>query len=441
MLCGVSKLAKDNYMSKDIRDQVYWYTKITPQATPLDRDLAVDAVVIGGGVAGLTAAQKIRESGLDVAIIESSFCGGGASGKSSGFITPDSELELSDFVENYGPEKAKKMWGFVLSGVEQLRKNILDYNLSCDYQIQDSLFVANSRSGLKKVIKENMTRKELGYESTLYPQGQVPRVLNSKKYFGAVRYSGTFGMNGSLYCQQMKAVLEKMGVKIFEQTKITKISNASVEAGQYKIKAKHIIVCTDHFMPALGILKKEVYHAQTFLTLSKPLSDAEVKKIFPDQKLMVWDTDLIYQYYRITGENRLLFGAASVLFTYLPYEVRKPDTIINKVQKYLDEKFPDVHPEIEYIWPGMIGVSKDFVPLAGRHESMPNVYYVSGAAGIPWATALGMYISEKIDTGRSDLDADFTAYREYSVSNWLQTFIPKPIAFAISHGIAKYLRF
>ena len=72
-------------------------------------------------------------------VIEKDFCGSGASGKTSGFITPDSEIELSSLLDTYGPEKAKHIWEFVISGVESIRKNIERHGISCDYQKQDSL--------------------------------------------------------------------------------------------------------------------------------------------------------------------------------------------------------------------------------------------------------------------------------------------------------------
>ncbi|MCI0542639.1 FAD-dependent oxidoreductase, partial [bacterium] len=105
--------------------RVYWYEKRTPEMHALDADMEVDAVVVGAGMAGLTVADHLSRAGLTVAIVERLFAGGGASGKSSGFITPDSELELGDLITRYGPKRAKKLWEFVLGGVEEIRRNIL----------------------------------------------------------------------------------------------------------------------------------------------------------------------------------------------------------------------------------------------------------------------------------------------------------------------------
>ena len=92
-----------------IKDQVYWYAMREPlKPRPLSEDIQVDVAIVGGGMAGLMAAQEASRRGASVAVVEAEYCGAGASGKSSGFITPDSELELSDLVANYGPTCARE---------------------------------------------------------------------------------------------------------------------------------------------------------------------------------------------------------------------------------------------------------------------------------------------------------------------------------------------
>ena len=95
---------------------------------------------------------------------------------------------------------------------------------------------------------------------------------------------------------------------------------------------------------------------------------------------------------------------------------------------------------IEYFWPGLIGVSKDFLPLAARHPAHSTLYVVSGATGLPWAAALGRYMAEKLESNRSDFDGQLDPCRHFPVGRAVQRCIGKPAAFALSHGLVKYLR-
>src|SRR4029079_4960862 len=121
----------------------------------------------------------------------------------------------------------------------------------------------------------------------------------------------------------------------------------------------HIIVCTDRFEPALSqSLWDKIYHVQTFLMLSTPLSDAQVKSIFPDKPFMVWATDMIYNYSRLTGDKRLMVGGSDLFYTYMN-ESHNNVRVTKKLIGYAHKHFPLANLEFEYIWPGIVGISKD----------------------------------------------------------------------------------
>ncbi|MDQ3076860.1 MAG: FAD-binding oxidoreductase [bacterium] len=420
---------------------VFWYLKKDPVfSKKLEGEVSADIVVVGGGIAGLSCAQRFRDAGKDVIIVEKDFCGAGASGKSSGFITPDSEIELGSLIANHGPEKAKEIWEFVCSGVEKIRSNIKQYHIECDYQVQDSLFIANDSAGVLHVGTEHKSRRSLSYDSILYDSGSISQVIGSEKYKAGVRYPSTFGMNSYLYCQGMREILIKSGVRIYENTRVLKIHSEGVETNNGYVHAPHIIVCGDRFIPELGVLKKEIYHVQTFLGISKPLTDAKIKEIFPENRMMVWDTDLIYNYFRVTGDNRLLLGGGDIVYTYAHSISSNTKRFKRRLTAYFKKKFPKVDIDLEYTWAGMLGVSKDLLPIMGADDHMKNVWYVGAASGLPWATALGIYAADKVVAGRSEFDDDFSWRRKFIINSRLQSILTTPVTYAISHGITKYLK-
>ena len=423
--------------------RVYWYeqrTGPTRELPALASDTKAEIVVVGGGVAGLACAQALNEQGRQVLLLEREACGSGASGRSSGFITPDSEMELSDLVRNRGLERAKRLWEFVVSGVDDIRGNIERHGIDCDFQVQDSLFLANSPKGASKVSKEHDARTRVGYDSTLYDAHTIRSVLGSKECCGGVRYSGTFGINAYLYCQGMRDILRESGVTIHEQSRVTEIGEGYVMANGFTVRADAVVLCVDHWLPELGMLPSEVYHIQTFLAASAPLADAQVSTIFPESRLMVWDSDLIYEYFRLTGDNRLLIGGSTLRYAYARKQRAVAPGILRKMHAFVRRKFPDTPVEIEYFWPGLIGVSKDLLPLAARDVARPTISFVSGATGLSWAAALGRYLAEKIGSNRSDFDDEFDPSRRFAVGPSLQRLIGKPSAFALSHGVVKLLR-
>lgn len=295
------------------QNQIFWNLKYTPFLKNLTYDLKTEVLVVGGGVAGLSAAQNFRQKGYSVVLIEKYICGAGASGKSSGFITPDSELGLPFFVNQFGSYLAKKIWNFGTSGMYLIRNNIEKFAINCDFQQQDVLVVANSFKDFQQLAQEHDIYQKLSAESFLYTQETVQSILGSDVYFGGICYPNTFGINCFDYCQAMKKILEDQGVQIFEDTPAVQINNHQVNTPYGKITAEYIIVCIDRFIPELHCLVDEVFHAQTFLLVSEPLPEKDITRLFPKRPLMLWDTDLIYSYFRIVDKNRFLIGGSDVL--------------------------------------------------------------------------------------------------------------------------------
>lgn len=414
------------------QDQVFWYLGRTI-CEPLREDLKVDVVVVGGGMAGLSAAQSFHAKGLSVALLEKNYCGAGASGKSSGFITPDSEYSLSDLIKLYGADQAKEIWEFVSNGVTFIENNINNFSLDCDYQVQGTLIAANSDRDLNVIEKEFNARVLLDYQSTIYNKAELDLVMPSGEYAGAISYGNTFGINAYKYCQEIKLKLKDLGVKIYEDIPVTEIGTNYVKTAFNKVQADYIIVCIDRFIPELQKLTYKIYHAQTFLMLSAPLEQTQVQNIFTQSKFMVWDTDLIYNYFRLTGDNRLMLGGASLLSTYASKEQHNNQSMFSKLDKYFKRKFAKVNVEFEYMWPGLIGITKDIIPIAGTDKDVPNVYYISGCAGLPWAAALGAYSAEYFVEKNTYFDSYFSPQRRFIIGPLIQNIIGTKLTFALSN--------
>lgn len=410
-----------------------WTLKLKTFA-PLSKSIKTNVVIVGGGITGLSATQAFLNKGLSVAIVEKNYCGAGASGINSGFITPDSELSLTDLKAIYGQEAASDLWKFSLSGVDMIKKNIEDFSIECDYQKQDTLVLANTKKKFDIKVKEEFeNRIKLGYEAVLYNEKNLPIAVNSEKYCGGISYGGSFGIQPFDYCQAMKENLSNQGALIFEDSPVVQINSKSIYTQFGSVSADYIILALDKFIPNLSNLKYQVYHAQTFLLVSKILNEEQIKSIFPNKRYMAWDTDLLYQYYRINGENRLLLGGSSFLYNYSKNRNFNNKIVFNKLTKYFKNKFPQINIEYEYMWPGMIGLSKDIMPIGGPDKYNPNIYYAGAASGLPWSAALGIYIADHVVNKRSELDIYFSPYRKFFIGNIVQTFLGTKLSFAISN--------
>jgi gamma-glutamylputrescine oxidase len=82
------------------------------------------------------------------------------------------------------------------------------------------------------------------------------------------------------------------------------------------VTADHIIVAIDKMSPSISPLAHEAFHAQTFLSVTEPLTDRELRVLFPSgEQMQCWDSKLVYSYFRLTGDNRLLLGGGTPVTT------------------------------------------------------------------------------------------------------------------------------
>ncbi|PYO76559.1 MAG: hypothetical protein DMD67_08220 [Gemmatimonadetes bacterium] len=308
--------------------QNWWYTTLLGTdgvlQPPLRGHVQTDVAVVGAGMAGLSAAMRLMASGRRVTVLERNVCGGSSTGKSAGFLTPDSELELSQLMRRFGTEGARELWAVPVRGIELITGYVRRHDMQCDLVKQDSLFVGNSGSGRRDVQQEFEARRSLGFPQTLYPRGRVAAVLGTMNYTGGVRYPGTYGINALLYAQGIKRVLLANGVRVHESTEVRHIEGHTLHTHLGSVTADQIIVCADKLKPSFTPYARNVFHAQTFLSISEPLEERAVRRLFPEEPMQCWDTDLVYTYWRLTGDRRLLVGGGSALSTFALHAVTTP---------------------------------------------------------------------------------------------------------------------
>lgn len=425
------------------KTKFYWYSLKNPKETftlNLTGTKRTEVAIVGAGIAGLTTAYFLNQAGYKVILIEKEFCGAGASGKSSGFISPDSELQLTNFISKVGLTEAINLWEFSWSGVTIIRDIISKYSIDCHYMGQDAGLIATNWLGLRDIKKEYINRSSNNYKVSLYTNN-IKDIIGSDKYYGGLIQPNCFSITSYLYCQELKNILLSKGVEIYENTPLIKIETKenSLITPNGKIKYDKTVLCLDKYLPEFNIIKQDIYQASTFLMISKPLTDNVINKIFPKNPLMVSDTSLVFNYYRMTPDNRLLLGGAPLFATYSSCPIKYINQAKNKLTKYFQNHFPEIvnvnNDFFEYIWGGQMGITKDLIPIIGQEH---NLYYISGATGLSWASALAKYMSNKIDFNDTSLDKYFTHDRKYTISNSLQNIIGTKATFALNNFLSSY---
>jgi len=429
-------------------NQNWWFTTLLVNqhkyCPPLREDIKCDVVIVGGGFAGVCAAAQFLRKGLKVVLLDKNIVGGSSSGRSAGFLTPDSELELHQLVRRYGVKAAREIWEAPCSAIDGLVRNIEKYNIRCGLLKQDSLFLGLGKGGYEAAKSELESREEVGFtDQKLYDVEQLKGILGSVNYTAGIRYGGTYGINPLQCLQGFKDVLIDDGMQVFESTEMERLEDHTVYTHGGSITADHIIIAVDKLEPSISPLSAEVFHAQTFLSVSEPLTDRELKILFPSgEQMQCWDSKLVYTYFRLTKDNRLLLGGGSALTTFLKDAYNNPGVIKRVIADFYSH-FPELKSlSFMQFWPGQIDTTRDLLPTIVRPKDQPHMRFIFGCVGIPWAAFTGTFAARNV-LGEAEAEYDkyfnyFSNERNFWLPSSLGKIIGKPLLFSLSNSWAKF---
>ena len=173
------------------------------------------------------------------------------------------------------------------------------------------------------------------------------------------------------------------------------------------------------------------------------MSDKEVELMFPSGKeYQMWDSTLVYSYWRLVNGNRVLLGGGSAPTTFLSHAWYN-EGVIKRVQDRFRNHFPFLK-NLSFIqyWPGLIDTTRDLLPTIVKDDKNHSVHIILKAVGLPWASFCGNFVAKNI---LKEADQDNHKYYEYFSDRrylafpiWLGKLLGKPVLFSMSNGWAKY---
>ena len=429
-------------------NQNWWFTTLMVNAhaycPPLTKDIQCDVLIVGGGFSGISAAAEFLKKGMSVVLIEKNIVGGSSSGRSAGMLTPDSELELHQLVRRYGAKAAGEIWEAPCRGIERIVETIQRYDIQAGLLRQDSLFLGLGKGGKDAVAEERECRESVGFtDQRVYDESQLKGILGAQDYTAGIRYGGTYGINPLATLQGFKNLLVENGMQIYESTAMERLEDHTVYTHAGSVTADSIIIAIDKMNPEISPLADEAFHAQTFLSVTEPLTDRELRILFPSgEQMQCWDSKLVYSYFRLTGDNRLLLGGGTPVTTYLRDAYNNP-RVIRRIIEDFRNHFPELRGlSFMQFWPGQIDMSRDLLPVIAKPRELPHVRFILGCVGIPWATFCGSFAARMV-LGEADEDYRkffnyFSNNRRFSLPIGLGKVIGKPILFSLSNSWAKF---
>tara|TARA_Y100000592_G_scaffold31575_1_gene50243 strand:- start:3269 stop:4531 length:1263 start_codon:yes stop_codon:yes gene_type:complete len=356
-----------------------WYRASVPVASPraqLAGARDADVCIVGAGFTGLSAALELAEAGRSVIVLEAEDVGWGCSGRNGGQINPGVACDHSRVVRELGEADARKVWQLGVDGVELLRDRVARHSIDCDLK-WGILLVANKARQVPDLHAWQQELGELGYDRLEFHDRAALQGLLRADYHAGVMDWGGGDLHPLKYAQGLARAAEQAGVRIFERSAVLSYAEeggaVAVQTAGGQVRAGHLLLAGNAYLgKLLPWYRKGFMPIGSYIGATRPLGDLATALI--PSRAAVCDMNTLIDYYRLTPDNRLLFGGRASARDALP------DALRQTMRQRMAQVFPQLAGEdFEYLWGGQVAMTMSKAPVFGRLGR--RVLYTQGYSG------------------------------------------------------------
>ena len=377
----------------------YWLDtapKGSPERSTTTVDGRTDVAVIGGGLTGVVAALHLARSGAKVHLFEQHTVGFGASGRNGGMATTGMSIGIRDAVAKMGFDKAASLYRTYGQAVDLIEKLVLEEGIDCDFARPGKLILATKPAhvrGFEKTAELLNTR--LGGDLQLIPKAELRREIGSDAFHGGMIDSKSASLHVGKYIRGLGEAAERAGVTIHEQAPVQRLtrvgSGHELETPRGRIQAKQVLLATGAYTRRpFRWHQVRIAPVGSFIIATEPLDTSVCDDLLPTRRVAS-DSKNLLNYFRITPDNRLLFGGRARFAMSNPQSDEKSGKLLRDALVHIFPQLSDAR--IDYCWGGLVDMTLDRMVKAGQHD---GVYYSMGYAGhgVQMATYMGRQMAE-----------------------------------------------
>jgi glycine/D-amino acid oxidase-like deaminating enzyme len=380
----------------NIREKNYWLDTVAEPATGAAVTLPdrVDVAIVGGGFCGLSAARVLAQRGVRVALLEAESLGWGASCRNGGMVLTGLKLPVPTLIKRYGREAVRRMYAASLESIDLVERIVKEEGIDCDFSRCGHLEVACKQSHFDDyAVAAARIKREFNHELRIIPKNALQREIGSQIYFGGMVDETSAGVNPARYVQGLAKAAKRHGAFLFDHTRVTHVSSHSngasgsfrVETTRGTLTAKEVLLAGGAYTTdATPSLRKKVIPIGSYIIATEILPDALAAEVSPRNR-MIYDSKHFLYYYRLTPDNRMLFGGRAAFFPESESTVRKSAELLRRGMIEVYPQLGDV--KVEYVWGGTLDFAMDVMPHSGKIDGM---YFAVGFAGHGVAAATWM---------------------------------------------------
>ncbi len=370
-------LSEDNKLTNS-----YYEASISrPAASPaLAGNLNADVCIVGGGLAGLSAALELAERGFSVDLLEANRVGWGASGRNGGqalvgFAADDAiESQLST-------EDARRAWHITVEGLQLLRQRMTAHEIDCDFVPGYMSLAVNKRKAQALSAWTEHVARAYDYEMEPIAVTDIGGWIASERFHSGAYDSNSGHLHPLKYCLGLAAAARAAGVQIFEGSPVLDVQRGDkplIKTHDGAVSCRYAVLAGNVYLNEYGNcvapeLAPRIMPVGTYIIATEPMAKERADALIK-QRIAVCDTNFVLDYFRLTADHRMLFGGR------VSYSTTTPPDLLSSMRRRMLAVFPQLADvAVSHAWGGFVDITMNRAPDFGRLGD--NIYYLQGFSG------------------------------------------------------------
>lgn len=383
-----------------------WYAASAPgfPAQPvLQGSLSADVCILGAGITGLSTAIELAEAGYKVIVLEAQRVGWGASGRSGGQAIFGFGCDQAKITQAVGLETSKRLFDWSIEGLDLIKSRCTQYGIDCDWRDIHAHVPIKPRHVTELKSWQRDLAENFAYPLQWWEREQLQAVMPNPRYLGALVDPRSGHLHPLKYTQGLAHAALKLGVRVFEQSKVTRLVRGDKPAfltAAGDVRCDFAVLAGNAYVHGIAPeLDDKIMPVGTYIGATVPLGETRANALIKNG-MAVADVNWALDYFRLSSDNRLLFGGRA------SYSTLPPPDLAGTLRRRMARVFPHLADvKMDTVWGGFVDISLNRAPHWGRLGG--NVYFAQGFSGhgIAATGLAGRVISEAIKGQAGRLDA------------------------------------
>jgi glycine/D-amino acid oxidase-like deaminating enzyme len=367
-----------------MKESVFWLDTIPSwQPDPPALPGHVDVAIVGGGYTGLSAARELARKGAQVAVFEANAIGWGASSRNGGMVLTGLQSSARALVKRLGLATARDLFCLSLDAINYVAQVIASEGIACDFQRCGHIELAYKPSHFAGLEREaELLQTQFRHPVRLVDKAQLGAEIDSSRYHGGLVDEASAGVNPAQYVIGLGQAAERVGAHLFAHTRVTEISKAvnggfNLATSRGKLRADQVLIATNGYTDRLvPWLQRRVIPIGSYIIATEPLPAELAARLSPKRRMM-FDTKHFLYYFRLSADNRLIFGGRDSFTPDTPRTVRESAVALRRGMLEVYPQLSEVR--ITHAWGGTLGFTFDLLPHVG--QTPEGLHYAMGCSG------------------------------------------------------------